>query len=83
MLHAILHSQLELLYIDFCYVYGPRFSLQTIVFQELSDQVSSLHAISEVAFHDCLLIIYYLTIKYYYTYCFKINLQPSVSVSQS
>jgi hypothetical protein len=25
----------------------------------------------------------YLTIKYYYTYCFKINLQPFILVSQS
>jgi hypothetical protein len=57
MLHAILHSRLELLYIDFLHVYGPQFSLQTIVFQELSDQVSSLRTISEVAFHDCQLII--------------------------
>jgi hypothetical protein len=83
MLLAILHSRLELFYIDFFHVYGPRYFLQAIVFQELSDQVSSLHTISEVVFHDFLLIIYYLIIKYYYTYCFKINLQPSVSVSQS
>jgi hypothetical protein len=52
-LHAILRLQLELLYIVFLYVFGPRSSLQTIVFQELSDQVSSFHIISEVAFHDC------------------------------
>jgi hypothetical protein len=48
---------LELLYIVFLHVYGPRSSLHTIVFQELSDQVSFFHTISEVAFHDCQLII--------------------------
>jgi hypothetical protein len=57
MLHAILHSRLELFYIVFLHDYGPQYFLQTIVFQELSDQVSSLHTISEVAFHDCQLII--------------------------
>jgi hypothetical protein len=55
-LHAIFHLQLELLYIVFLHVYGPRSSFQTIVFQELSNQISSLHTISKVAFHDCQLI---------------------------